>query len=103
MEEKRRIMDKPSDLQAREGEAVLADLRRILADDIGIAESADHIDVDAPLFSAEVGLSSLDGIELLSMIENRYEITLSEEIIFDDTPSLRSIAQHVDQLRNAPS
>ena len=57
------------------------------------------LDLDAPLFDAGVGLTSLEGMELLAEIEKQFNIQIKdlEEWIFE-SPTLATAAQRIIDL-----
>ena len=60
---------------------------------------ADSIRQDAPLFDAGVGLTSLEGMELLAAMEKQFDIQIKdlEEWIFE-SPTLATAAQRILEL-----
>ena len=63
--------------------------------------SAEQIDPDAPLFGGELGLDSIDALELALAVSKRYGFQLRS-----DNPdnrrifgSLRALSQHIEQHR----
>lgn len=78
---------------------VLNDLKEMVAALTSGLFRVDQLNEHSSLFSAEVGLCSIDGIELLSKIEQRYGITISLEAIGDNEHTLGGIADVVvDQI-----
>ena len=59
------------------------------------------LDLDSPLFDAGVGLTSLEGMELLAEIEKQFNIQIKdlEEWIFE-SPTLATAAQRIIDLSN---
>ncbi len=77
-------------------EGTVTELRRIMVNRFQLAKSLDSISADEPLFSAGVGLSSLEGAELLSTVERHFDVQFRNvEHWFDDPPTLGSFAQHL--------
>ena len=75
-------------------EQVVEELRVLLVDKFRVARSPDQIDVNEPLFEAGVGLSSLEGLELLSEIEKRYGVQFHDvERWVDESPTLMVMAE----------
>lgn len=74
----------------------IAELRRILVDRFKLAKSPDAIDESEPLFSAGVGLSSLEGVELLFEVERQFDVKFNDvESWFDDPPTLAKFAERL--------
>ena len=77
-------------------DGTIAELRRILVDRFKLAKSPDAIDEDEPLFSAGVGLTSLEGIELLFEVERQFGVKFDNvESWFNDPPTLNVFARHL--------
>jgi acyl carrier protein len=75
---------------------VVEELRQLLVDKFRVARSADQIDVNEPLFEAGVGLSSLEGLELLDEIEKRYGVQFHDvERWVDESPTLLVMAERL--------
>jgi acyl carrier protein len=75
-------------------EQVVEELRVLLVDKFRVARSADQIDVNEPLFEAGVGLSSLEGLELLAEIEKRYGVQFHDvERWVDESPTIMVMAE----------
>jgi len=90
-------------LNARElgREATIDSLRQLLVEEFQVASSPDKIAVDQPLFSASVGLSSLEGIELLTLVEKRFGVRIENlDDWIDDSPSIDSFARYL--IDNSP-
>jgi len=83
-------------------DATVDELRSLLVSRFRIAKSPDSIGADEPLFEAGVGLSSLEGAELLAEVEKRFGIEFKNiERWFDDSPTLNGFAQYlVDHSRS---
>lgn len=72
---------------------VVEELRVLLVDKFRVARTPEQINVDEPLFEAGVGLSSLEGLELLAEIEKRYGVQFHDvERWVDESPTLRVMA-----------
>lgn len=72
---------------------VVEELRVLLVDKFRVARSPEQINVDEPLFEAGVGLSSLEGLELLAEIEKRYGVQFHDvERWVDESPTLQVMA-----------
>ncbi len=77
-------------------EGTVAELRRILVARFRLGKSGEAIGDQEPLFTTGVGLSSLEGVELLAEVERKFGIEFHNiENWFDDSPTLRGVAQHI--------
>ena len=77
-------------------EQVVEELRVLLVEKFRVARSPELIDVHEPLFEAGVGLSSLEGLELLSEIEKRYGVQFHDvERWVDESPTLHVMAERL--------
>ena len=73
---------------------VVDELRRLLVDKFRVARNPDQIKVDEPLFEAGVGLSSLEGFELLNEIEKHFGVEFHDiERWVDESPTLHGMAE----------
>ncbi len=63
--------------------------------------TAESIDPDAPLFGGDLGLDSIDGLELAMAISQQYgfELRSDDENNLRIFASLRNLAQHVQSRR----
>lgn len=57
----------------------LDEVRDVLVDTLGIQERADGLDAATPLFGAMPELDSLAVLELVSALEDRFDITVDDE------------------------
>ena len=75
----------------------------ILVELFRVARSPDAVNIDEPIFSAGVGLSSMDGMELLCEIERRFDVRIDRpDEWMDDSPTIASVARYlVDHSRSA--
>jgi acyl carrier protein len=64
-------------------EAALAEVRRILIENLAYQAEPDEIDGNAPLFGTGLGLDSVDALELVVAAEGAFGVSLPE-------PELRS-------------
>lgn len=72
---------------------VVEELRVLLVDKFRVARTPEQINIDEPLFEAGVGLSSLEGLELLAEIEKRYGVQFHDvERWVDESPTLQVMA-----------
>lgn len=77
-------------------ERIIDELRNLLVDRFRVARSPELIKCDEPLFEAGVGLSSLEGFELLNEIEKRFGVEFRDvEQWVDESPTLRIMAQRL--------
>jgi acyl carrier protein len=61
-------------------DAMLARLRAILIDALGVRREPDEIDPDTPLFGTGLGLDSIDAVELLVTVEAEFRVRIPDEI-----------------------
>jgi len=77
-------------------EATVDELRSLLVIRFRVAKAVESIHADDPLFEAGVGLSSLDGAQLLAEVEERFGIEIKNvERLFDNSPTLSSFARYL--------
>lgn len=83
---------------------VLARIRQILIDDMGVRREHDEIDPDTPLFGTGLGLDSVDAVELLVSVETEYAIRMPDEIVGRTAlRTLNTLADTVLSLSPAPA
>jgi len=81
--------------------ATVASLQELLVKQFQIATTPDAIRTDEPIFSAGVGLSSLEGMELLAALEKKYRVPFDDlEFWIDESPTLDDVAQYL--IKNSP-
>jgi acyl carrier protein len=77
-------------------DATVVSLQELLADRFAVARDPRSIGVDEPLFSAGVGLSSLEGMELLASIEETYGVQIDDlDAWLEDTPTIGGVARYL--------
>lgn len=77
-------------------DGTLLELRQLLVSRFGVANSPDEIEAEEPLFSAGVGLSSMEGMELLLEIEQTFNVQIDDvEAWVDESPNLIRVAQYI--------
>ena len=77
-------------------DATVDSLRELLVDRFQLASEPGAIDARDPLFSAGVGLSSLEGIELLSMLEKKYGVQFQDlDFWVEESPTLDCVARYL--------
>jgi acyl carrier protein len=63
--------------------------------------SPDQIDDDAPLFGTGLGLDSIDALELVVMLEEKYGILVRDsEVARSAFQSVRTLAQFIEAKRS---
>jgi acyl carrier protein len=73
---------------------VLETIKRIVAEDLDVNLKYDEIDETMPLFEEGLALDSVILVELISFIEQRFNIQLSDDALNMDTfKNLQSVAQ----------
>jgi acyl carrier protein len=74
-------------------------VRQILIDRFQIAAGPEAIPPDDPLFAVGVGLSSLEGMELLVELEKQFGVRIKNvDWWASETPTLNSLSQYVMEL-----
>ena len=77
-------------------EATVDSLRELLVQEFKLTVAPAEIKASEPLFSAGVGLSSLEGIELLGLLEKRYGVEFQDlEFWIDESPTLHCVARYL--------
>jgi len=84
---------------------VLEKVKRIVVEDLDVNLTYDSLDESVPLFEDGLGLDSVILIELISFIEKRFNILLSDEMLTMETfKNLQSIARVIrEQLAKEPA
>jgi acyl carrier protein len=73
---------------------VLETIKRIVAEDLDVNLKYDEIDETMPLFEEGLALDSVILVELISFIEQRFNIQLRDDVLNMDTfKNLQSVAQ----------
>jgi acyl carrier protein len=62
-------------------EAVLAEVRRVLIELLGVPREPDEIDPDAPLFGTGLGLDSIDAVELVVAVESEFGVRIANDAL----------------------
>lgn len=57
---------------------VVARVRQVLIEGLGVRRAPDEIDPDAPLFGTGLGLDSIDAVELVVGLEARFSINFPQ-------------------------
>jgi acyl carrier protein len=71
-------------------------LRAMLVEKFHAAQNEKTIKDDEPIFSAGVGLSSLEGMELLAELENRFDVKFDNlEHWVEESPTITAVAQYL--------
>lgn len=79
---------------------VADELRTLLVERFHVARTPEQISVNEPLFEAGVGLSSLEGFELLNEIERKFGIEFHDvEQWVDESPTLLVMAERLIEER----
>ena len=83
-------------------DATIDSLRQLLVESFRVSASPETIDPKEPLFSAGVGLSSIEGLELLAVIEKKYGVEINDvDCWVDESPTLSTVARFL--IDNSPS
>ncbi len=76
-------------------------LREMLVHQFQIAPKPEAIRPNDPLFAAGVGLSSLEGMELLAVIEQQYGVAIHDlDYWVEESPTLDGVARYL--IENTP-
>jgi acyl carrier protein len=59
-------------------EAILAQLRRIIVEELRVPIAVDAIDADTELFGTGLGLDSIDSLQLVLVVESAFGIAIPE-------------------------
>ena len=97
-------MEETLKLNARElgVEATVESLKDLLVNQFRLARDPFAIDSQEPLFSAGVGLSSLEGLELLAVLEKKYGVEIKDlDYWMDESPTIDGVARYL--IENSPA
>ena len=78
---------------AEEREETLALLREILIQNLHLDLEPDQIDADAALFGSGLGLDSVDAVELIVAIEDRFGLDFSKQSPLPSSPKEAALSQ----------
>jgi acyl carrier protein len=77
---------------------VIEQIKRIVVEDLDVNLRYEDLDETVPLFEDGLGLDSVVLVELISFIENRFNIRLGDEALnMDAFKDLRSVARMVGE------
>lgn len=83
-------------------EGTLASLKAMLVNQFSLVSDPSHIKSTDPLFSVGVGLSSLEGLELLALLEKKYGVVIKDlDYWVDESPTLEGVARYL--IDNSPT
>jgi acyl carrier protein len=81
--------------------AIVAELARLLAG-LGVVQDGERIDPHAALFDGGLGLDSIAVLELIALIEQRYQISFpAEDLNTEIFANLAAVARQVHTLLHA--
>ena len=66
--------------QVAHREDVLARVRRMLIESVGVEREPEEIDPDTPLFASGLGLDSIDAVEVVISLEELFGVRLPDAI-----------------------
>ena len=76
--------------------ATIESLKELLVTQFQLTTNVETIDDGEPLFSVGVGLSSIEGLELLAVIEKKYGVEIKDlDYWVDESPTLQGVAQYL--------
>ncbi len=85
-------------------EATMDQVRRLLVEQFRIAKDVESIPSDEPLFEVGVGLSSIEGMELLLRLETTFGVRIKDvEWWVNESPTLSNVADYLIKLSNEQS
>jgi len=61
-------------------EAVLARIRMVLIESLGVRRTPDEIDPDTALFGSGLGLDSIDAVELVVQLDTDFNVQLPNDV-----------------------
>jgi acyl carrier protein len=89
----------PSDATQLGRDGTIEVIRGILASRFNLPPTAAAIPADAPLFSVGVGLSSMEGMELLVELEKEFGVRIKDvDWWVYDSPTLGNVAEYLIDL-----
>lgn len=77
----------------------VGELITILVETLGIQDRAGTLDASTPLFGSVPELDSLAVVEVITQIEERFNIYVDDDFSGDDFETIGSLAAFVDGLR----
>jgi len=69
---------------------VVADVQSLLVDHLLLEVEPGDLDPDAPLFGSGHGLDSIDAVEIVVAVENRFRVKLQEQRVLS-IPHMRTV------------
>ncbi len=91
-------MEEIAKLNAREMglDATVESLKDLLVSQFRLSKDTATIRSQDPLFSVGVGLSSLEGLELLAALEKRYGVQIKDlDFWIEESPTLEAVARYL--------
>ena len=87
-------MDPETSAKISRRREILAEIRRILIDNLDVRREPDEIDPDTPLFGSGLGLDSVDAIEIMVSLQASFAISFPDEA--SGRSALRTVNTLVD-------
>ncbi len=81
-------------------ERALAQIRRLLIEQLNVRREPDEIDPDTPLFGSGLGLDSIDSVELLVSLQSEFGLRLPNDAA--GRASMRTVNGLVDLVLGRP-
>ena len=83
-------------------DATMISLKELLVNQFRLGRDPLIIDSQEPLFSVGVGLSSLEGLELLAVLEKKYGVEIKDlDYWMDESPTIEGVARFL--VENSPA
>jgi acyl carrier protein len=79
-------------------------IRQLLAKRFRLNMKPEELTPETPLFSVGVGLTSLEGMDLLLELEKQFKVKISDpDWWIEESPTLDTATRHIMKLQNKPS
>lgn len=92
-------MDEELKAKLAERERVIAQIQKILVDELHVGLPLEAIDLDAALFGTGLGLDSVDALELVVSAEATFGVRFPEETLRTSLRTVNALADLVLDLR----
>lgn len=83
-------------------DGTIESLKELLVNQFQLSRDTFTIDAQEPLFSVGVGLSSIEGLELLAVLEKKYGVEIKDlDYWIDESPTIDGVARYL--IDNSPA